>query len=234
MPPDSDASLARRFKHYQMENRSKYFLPLSSIAGMIVSCILFLGTIFWDLWEVEFTNMIGTGMFCSICSGVILVGGLMHHFWVKNLRTKFQSKLANLPFDRLKVKLTAHPDWLEELPNHTEEMAVIAITSDPTVIGFTRCDSVTFWIQIAQIYPAIVARRFNKVSFRNMNQNTCQIWRELLKISPEIFLEHMPSRFPHLEYEIYFDLVRLDPNHIHRVPLLKLQERIRTELKLSL
>lgn len=203
------------------------------------------------IWVVFFSIMsglfIGSGLLgkckegdefkCIILGIMSMCVALSLYAWWRwdflGVKKVFAKTLAGLTFDQLKVELEAHPEWLKFLPDHTEEMALIAIAADPNVVKHTRHTrhrSESFWMDVLKINPAIVAKQFNGGNLTH--EGVCRVWREILKADPQLFVREAPIRFHHLEYEIYFDLVSVDHSYIHRVPTIELQNRIRAELNI--
>ena len=213
----------------KLESGSKLDFRLIGCLWSMAGLLFFLAYIPPRQDPTNYANSVGVFLADLVFFGAGILCVAIPFLLMRECKQYFLKQLLELPFERLKIELQAHPNWLAYFPNRTEEMVLIAFTADPDVIKYIKSATTSFWKRAVKAHPKVVCKLSS--DGHASNESVCELWQMALKQDPSL-LKFAPKRFGHLELEIYSMLVERDPALIHRVPTIPMQERIRRELGL--
>ena len=101
----------------------------------------------------------------GIVLGIICILGLIGGIcllvtpWMRKEKAKFQAQCMRMTPAAKQGYLPEHPTWFQYLPNHTQELALIAIKADPQVFSLTyHRHSGNFREEMLKVHPPLIHR----------------------------------------------------------------------------
>lgn len=190
---------------------------------LVPACLLFIErtAYFVSLKAKDPSAVYGIGLFV-ILLGVILTFVVIFEYY--NARRRLCDGLSALSHDQLKTNIKSNPDLLRYLPDHNEELALIAITADVNMMAHTHHCTTEFLRQVVRVHPKAVIQI--QKDGDALDKQMCKLWLVALEQDSTLIAD-APRHFVYYEFEIYSMVARNHPEVIDRILTIKMQERVR-------